>query len=219
MTRSINRDVDDELIDETWTEDEVRWYVLGPFDGKIPGLVRRVRRILDVSQRGLAAILDVSQSVVARWETGRVSPRACVLHDLLRMAGLTVAIQDENGVEVTSMRDDGGRDTGGRRYPAHVDLTVRGWWVPRGVESTMADHSLWTHRSRARKIPLVRFRTCPVLRRIERRLHGTPEDHPSLHQLVAEAVHLDEVKAERRDRARGGRPWPPVMGAAIPRSA
>ena len=55
MARSFNRDVDDDRIDETWTEDEIGWYLMGPFDGKIPGLVRRVRRILDVSQRGLAA--------------------------------------------------------------------------------------------------------------------------------------------------------------------
>ncbi len=219
MARSFNRDVDDDRIDETWTEDEIGWYLMGPFDGKIPGLVRRVRRILDVSQRGLAALLEVSQSVVARWETGRVSPRASVLHDLLRMAGLTAEIHDEDGVEVTPMRDDGGRDQAGRRFPAHVDLTVHGWWVPRRVQSTMADYLLWTHRSRARRTPQVRFRTCPVLRRIERMLHGTPEDHPGLRQLVAEAVHLDEVRADRRDRARGGRPAPPVMGGGLPRSA
>ena len=87
MARSYNRDVDDDRIDETWTEDEIGWYLMGPFDGKIPGLVRRVRRILDVSQRGLAALLEVSQSVVARWETGRVSPRASVLHALLTDGG------------------------------------------------------------------------------------------------------------------------------------
>lgn len=219
MAGSFNRDVDDDLIDETWTPQEVKWYLMGPFDGKIPGLVRRVRRILDVSQRGLAAILEVSQSVVARWETGRVSPRASVLHHLLRLAGLTMAIQDENGVEVMPMRDDGGRDTGGRRYPAHVDLTVRGWWVPRGVQSTMADYTLWTHRSRARKTPLVQFRTCTALRWIERLLYGTPDDHPARHQLVAEAVHLDEAAAQRRELARRGRSWPPAMGSTFPHSA
>ena len=216
---SYNRDVDDDRIDETWTPDEIGWYLMGPFDGKIPGLVRRVRRILDVSQRGLAALLDVSQSVVARWETGRVSPRASVLHALLEMAGLTVEIHDEDEAEVTPMRDDGGRDQGGRRFPAHVDLTVRGWWVPRRVQSTMAAYSLWTHRSGARKIPQVRFRTCPVLRNIERLLYGTPDDHPALPQLVAEAVHLDDVRADRRALARGGRSQPPGMGAALPRSA
>ena len=71
-----------------WSAEEVEWYAMGPFDGGIPGTVRRVRRILDVSQRGLAAIIGVSQSVVARWETGRTSPRASVLQQLLRLAGL-----------------------------------------------------------------------------------------------------------------------------------
>ena len=220
MATNVNRDGDDDLIDETWTEDEVQWYLMGPFDGKVPGLVRRVRRILGVSQRGLAAFIEVSQSVVARWETGRVSPRVSVLHRLLQMAGLTTVIHDEDGVEVGSMREDGARDMGGRRYPAHVDLTVRGWWVPRHVQSTMAEYPLWIRRSRARRIPRVRFRTCLALRMIERLMDGTPEDHPGLHQLVAEAVHLDELAAERRERARSGRPWPPPdTGGGVPRSA
>ena len=60
------------------TQAELEWLAMGPLDGGIPGLVRRVRRILDVSQRGLAALLGVSQSVVARWETGRTSPRSSV---------------------------------------------------------------------------------------------------------------------------------------------
>ncbi len=218
MTGSINRDIDDDRIDETWTEQEVEWYLMGPFDGKIPGLIRRVRRILDVSQRGLAALLEVSQSVVARWETGRVSPRASVLHALLRMARLTVEIQDEAGDEIGPMRDDGARDRGGRRFPAHVDLTVRGWWVPRGAAST-AFYDLWIQRSRTRNVPLVRFRTCPWRRMVERRLFGKPDDHPSLRQLGAEARHLDDLKADRRQRARGGRVWPTALSADTPRSA
>ena len=71
---------------EDWTEAELEHYLLGPFDGEIPGLVRRVRRILDVSQRGLAAMLGISQSQVARWETRRTSPRADLLTELLRLA-------------------------------------------------------------------------------------------------------------------------------------
>ena len=51
-----------------WSEAEREWWWMGPFAGQVPGLVRRVRRILDVSQRGLAALLGVSQSVVARWD-------------------------------------------------------------------------------------------------------------------------------------------------------
>ncbi|WP_210650265.1 helix-turn-helix domain-containing protein [Nocardioides sp. SYSU D00065] len=181
---------------EGWSEEELEWFLMGPMDGGIPGLVRRIRRVLDVSQRGLAAIMDVSQSVVARWETGRTSPRADVLHELLRIAGLRPGVRDaETGEEVEPMRNDGARDRGGRRYPAHVDLDVVGWWSPRASGST-ADFAAWRRRSRARRDPAVRFHTS--YRRLHRLLHGTPVDHPSLAQLVAEAVHLDEVREQRR---------------------
>ena len=190
-----------------WTDEEVQWYLMGPFDGGIPGLVRRIRRILDVSQRGLAVILEVSQSVVARWETGRTSPRASVLQQLLRLAGLRASIRDdETGEEVEPMRDDGARDRGGRRCPAHVDLAVNGWWYPRGAEST-AEFLLWRQRSRARREPAIRFHTSPFLRRIHRMLSGTPDDHPSLSQLAAEAEHVDEVRQERRERIWATSPW------------
>ena len=39
------------------TEEELLWLHMGPFDGGLAGLVRRIRRILDVSQRGLAELL------------------------------------------------------------------------------------------------------------------------------------------------------------------
>ncbi|MBC2933260.1 helix-turn-helix domain-containing protein [Nocardioides sp. zg-1228] len=191
-----------------WTEQEWEWFEMGPFDGGIPGLVRRVRRILEVSQRGLAALIDVSQSVVARWETGRTSPRACVLHELLRMAGLTVTYRDEEtGEEVTPMRDDGARTHGGSRFPAHADLRATGWWTPRPLMTTMVEYHRARDRSRARRDPSIRATTCPFWRRLLRLVHGTPDDHPSVWQLAAEAEHLDERREERlgvpvRHRAR-----------------
>ena len=190
---------------EGWTDEEVEVYLMGPFAGGIPGLVRRIRRILDVSQRGLAAVLDVSQSVVARWETGRTSPRASVLLHLLKLVGLRVKLHSiETGEVVEPMRDDGARDRGGRRYPAHVDLSVTGWWVPRRVHSS-ADFLSWRQRSRARRDPAIRFHTS--LKLLYRLLDGTPVDHPSLTQLRAEAVHLDEVREERRRQIVAERPW------------
>ena len=186
-----------------WTDAEWEWFDMGPFDGGIPGLVRRVRRILDVSQRGLAALLDVSQSVVARWETGRTSPRANMLHYLLGMAGLRASFHDEEtGAEVEPMRDDGARRHDGNRFPAHTDLRVTGWWIPSNVESTMTEYYEWRDRSRARRDPMIRFRTCPHLRRLYRLMYGTPDDHPSLDQLVAEAMYLDEQRDERRAQRR-----------------
>ena len=187
-----------------WTDEEVEYYLMGPFDGEIPGLVRRIRRILDVSQRGLAAVLDVSQSVVARWETGRTSPRADVLHHLLKLAGLRARFErTETGEEVEPMRDDGARDRAGRRYPAHVDLTVTGWWCPRAAEST-GDLLVWHRRSRARRDPAIRFHTS--LKQLYRMIDGTPIDHPSLQQLVAEALHLDDVREQRRRQILADRP-------------
>ena len=178
-----------------WSTEEVEWYLMGPFEGGVPGLVRRIRRILDVSQRGLAALIDVSQSVVARWETGRTSPRVSVVLQLFRLAGLRAAVHDvESGEVVEPMRDDGARDRADRRYPAHVDLRVTGWYVPRGLECT-AEPARWRQRSRELEEPYVRHHTSAYLRRLQRRVFGTPVDHPSARQLVAEAVHLDEVRA------------------------
>lgn len=183
-----------------WTEAEVEYYLLGPFDGEVAGLVRRVRRILDVSQRGLAAILGISQSQVARWETSRTSPRAAVVVELLRLARLRVVLhQQETGKEVEPMRDDGARDRARRRYPAHVDLEVTGWWTPRGALMTGQD-ARWRARSRRWETPGVRYHH-RAWKHVLRDLFGTPVDHPARHQLVAEAFHLDET----REDARAGR--------------
>lgn len=185
---------------EDWTEAELEYYLLGPFDGEVPGLVRRIRRILDVSQRGLAAILGISQSQVARWETRRTSPRADVLAELLRLAKLRVSLHDEEtGEAVEPMRDDGARDRARRRFPAHVDLEVTGWWTPR--DSMMTGQCLrWQARSRRWQVPYVRYHH-RWWKQVFRTLRGTPVDHPSKQQLIAEAFHLDEVREERRRRA------------------
>ncbi|MBC2934789.1 helix-turn-helix domain-containing protein [Nocardioides sp. zg-1228] len=185
-----------------WTDDEVEWYLMGPFDGGVPGLVRRIRRILDVSQRGLAAMIGVSQSVVARWETGRTSPRVSVMQHLLGLAGLGSTVHDaDSGEVVEPMRDDGARDRGGRRYPAHVDLKATGWYVPRGLECT-PEPARWRRASRARREPLVLHHTSPYWRWLQRRVFGTPVDHPASRQLAAEAEHLDEVREARQQQWR-----------------
>ena len=171
-----------------WTQAERDYWFMGPFDGGTPGMVRRIRRIL-----------DVSQSVVARWETGRTSPRACVVERLLRLARLKVTVRDEDGREVGPMRADGARTHGGSRFPAHVDLRATGWWVPRRLRAmTSIEAYAWRDRSRRVGDPAVRYRLSPFWKGIERRLHGTPDDHPALYQLVAEVRFLDERREERR---------------------
>src|SRR5687768_7618333 len=182
------------------TQEELQWLHMGPCDGGLAGLIRRIRRILDVSQRGLADLLGVSQSVVARWETERTSPRVSVLQQMLRLAGIAVVVHDEESGEIVEpMRADGARQRNGSRYPAHVDLRVTGWWVPRAHRRmTSIAHFTSIDRSRRVGAPSVRYRTCPRRRRIERMLSGTPVDHPAFHQLRAEAEHLDEVREARR---------------------
>ena len=119
------------------------------------------------------------------------------------MAGLRTSVHDEEtGAEVEPMRDDGARRHGGNRFPAHTDLRVVGWWIPSHVESTMAEYGEWRNRSRARRDPMIRSTLCPHIRRLERLMYGTPDDHPSLQQLVAEAEHLDDRREQRRLSAR-----------------
>lgn len=183
-----------------WTEAEKEWWAMGPFPGGTPGFIRRIRRILDVSQRGLAAILDVSQSVVARWETGRTSPRVAMMQLLLGLARLEVTVRDGvSGEEVEAMRDDGARNRRGSRFPAHADLRVRGWWIPRSLRTwTSAEAYAWERRSRRAKDPAIGYRVSRYWKAIEREVWGTPVDHPALHQLVAEMEWRDEVREDWR---------------------
>ncbi|WP_374457221.1 helix-turn-helix domain-containing protein [Nocardioides sp.] len=205
FTQTITQTDVDPQERKDWTEAELEYYLMGPFDGEIPGLVRRIRRILDVSQRGLAGLLGISQSQVARWETRRTSPRTAVLVEMLRLAKVRIGLHhEESGKLVEPMRDDGARDRALRRYPAHVDLEVAGWWEPRDAMMT-ADGMRWRARSRRWGIPAVRYHH-PFWKQVFREVRGTPVDHPARHQLVAEAVHLDEVREERLRRTA---PLPP----------
>jgi transcriptional regulator with XRE-family HTH domain len=160
--------------------------------GGVSGLVRRVRRTLGISQRGLAQRLRVSQSTVARWETGRTVPAADELVLMLTLAGLRMVVLDAEGDEVTPMRADGARDRGGRRVPAHADVYATDWWTPRD-SSTHASHIQTWCRSRARKDPDIRYRL-GWRREIFRTIWGTPVDHLSHHQLVAEVEWLDQQR-------------------------
>ena len=184
-----------------WTQAERDYWFMGPFDGGVPGMVRRVRRILDVSQRGLAAILEVSQSVVARWETGRTSPRASVVERLLQLARLRVTVHDEDGQEVGPMRAAGARTRGGNLFPAHVDLRATGWWVPRRLRAmTDVEAFAWRDRSRRAGDPAVRYHLSPFRKWIVGERRGIPDDHPALLQLAAEVQFLDERREAWRPR-------------------
>lgn len=149
-----------------------------------PGLIRRVRRRAKLSQRELAHELGVSQSAVAKWETGRTTPTARMLGKVLKLGELRVVAVKANGDRVLPMKTLAARDAGGRRYPAHAFVWAEGWWAPEGAEMT-AWFTPILARSAELELPRVRYsRTwgpCrpPTLADLD--------DHPTWPELVAEA--------------------------------
>lgn len=149
-----------------------------------PGVVRRVRRAADLSQRELAALLGVAQSTVARWETGHISPHVTTLQAMLDLADLRLVLVDGVGRLVEPMQDDRVRDRAQRRLPAHLDPYARDWWTPRGSYPMPHFSETW-RRSRRLAIPGVGYQQRGFWRDLMRRLQGIPDDHPSRALLVA----------------------------------
>ncbi|WP_199907677.1 helix-turn-helix domain-containing protein [Nocardioides terrigena] len=157
------------------------------------GLVRRVRRRLDVSQRGLAELLGVEASRVARWETGRTPPGVGELEAVLALVGLRLVAVDAEGEVVDPMSEEAVRDRAGRRYPAHADLRTAGWWIPPGSWLTGragADE----RRSAALGDPQVYY-DLGWQRDAVRHFYGVPDDHLTLARILA---RLRAQDAERR---------------------
>ena len=150
----------------------------------VPGLIRRARRCADLSQRGLAARLGVSQSKVARWETGRVCPSVVDVGRVLSAAGLRLVTLDAEGGSVTPMSGQAIRDRAGRRFPAHVDPRPQDWWVPDGLHLT-AMYAGAHRRSQRLGIPQMRYHR-RHWRALVRLAHGEPDDHPTRAQVLAE---------------------------------
>lgn len=100
----------------------------------IAGLVRRARRIADMSQRQMARFAKVAPSTVGKVETGAIVPSVDVLARLLGVAGLYLIVVDQNGHVVEPMADrEDIRDGAERRYPAHLDVILDPepgeWWA------------------------------------------------------------------------------------------
>ncbi|NNG19059.1 helix-turn-helix transcriptional regulator [Naumannella sp. ID2617S] len=92
----------------------------------VAGMVRRVRRRLDLSQRDLAERLEVAHSTVARWESGERDIRSTDLVRLLALAELRLEVRDDEDEVVAPMHGaDAVRDRGGRQLPAHLDAEAR----------------------------------------------------------------------------------------------
>lgn len=151
---------------------------------EVSGLIRRVRRLAKFSQRQLAQELGVSQSAVAKWETGRTSPSARMLARVLQVVELTLAAVKVSGERVLPLKVAVARDAANRRYPAHAFVWAEGWWAPPGAETTAYfDQILF--RSEDLELPLVRYSRWwqaarpPTLADLA--------DHPTWPELVAEA--------------------------------
>ena len=163
---------------------------------EISGLIRRVRRLAKWSQRELAHELGVSQSAVAKWETGRTSPSAHMLARVLHLVKLSLAAVKQGGTQggtqggerggeiVAPMKVPTARDAADRRYPAHTFVWTEGWWAPEGAEMTAwLDQILC--RSKDLGLPRVRYsRRWGAWRRPTT---ADIADHPTWSELVAEA--------------------------------
>jgi transcriptional regulator with XRE-family HTH domain len=155
----------------------------------LPGVLRRIRRMADLSQRELAERCSVSQSTVARAESARQDLTVRVLEVAARLAGLRLALLDDDGREVTGMAEDTVRDMGGRRFPAHLDTRYSDehWW--HGPHRYSRDQPWYTFDRDRRMRDLYRGRD------------GVPTDH----QLPQPGDSPRERAEERLSSARRAR--------------
>jgi len=174
-----------------------------PFD--LPGILRRIRRTADLSQRELAERLGVSKSAVAAAEDGTRGLDARTLASAARLARLRLALVDEEGREVSSMTGDAVRDHAGRRFPAHLDTRY-------------GDEDWWHGDERySREQPWYTFDRVRDTRDFWRGRQGTPDDHqvprpggsPAERRAARQReawVRREEAAQRRRDEHRGPEP-------------
>jgi transcriptional regulator with XRE-family HTH domain len=100
----------------------------------LSGIVRRVRRKADMSQRELAKHAHVSPALVGGIETGERIPSLPALQRILNAANYQLVVVDADGrlvipLEVWQDTADGAD----RRYPAHLDTILDPefgeWWA------------------------------------------------------------------------------------------
>ena len=168
-------------------------------DELVPGLLRRVRRLADMSQRELARAAGMSAAAVGRAEAGG-DLRVGQLVRIAALAGLRLALVDHRGTEVTPMRADAVRDAARRSFPAHLD-TRHGdedWWGG-------------PHRPRLRP-PRHTFDRDRDLRDARRRASAVPDDDhtPQDSDSLADRAAARRVQAAHRAderRAEAHRVW------------
>jgi transcriptional regulator with XRE-family HTH domain len=182
-------------------------------DFDVPGVLRRIRRSADLSQRDLADRCGVSHSVIAHAECGKRDLPTNLLERAAGLAGLRLAVLDRNGVEVTGMTADGARDRGHRRFPAHLDTrhSDEGWW--HGPERYSRPPPWFTFDRERQK------------RDARRRATGTPEDHhvpqPGDSPAERKAARVRAARERKREelerrRAAGELPELPTFTCCCP---
>lgn len=155
----------------------------------LPGALRRIRRLADLSQRELARVTGVSQSAIAQAESGRRDLPVVALSTAADLAGLRLALLDRDGADVPGMAPDRARDLGRRRFPAHLD----------------PQHSDEFSRSyeprRDRPEPWFTFRRDREARDFRRQRDGTPVDHPRYDAGSAPSARASARRAARQRAA------------------
>jgi transcriptional regulator with XRE-family HTH domain len=131
----------------------------------LAGVLRRIRRTGDWSQRQLADRIGSSKTAVAAAESGTRDLPVSVLARAAAAIGGRLAVLDASGDELAPMDPDAVRDAAGRWFPAHLD-TRHGdedWW-----------HDAHRYSRRRPEYTFDRDRD----RRDGRRCRaGTPDDH------------------------------------------
>lgn len=164
-----------------------------PFE--LCGALRRIRRVADLSQRGLADAAAIPLATLAHAEAGTRDLAVGALARAAAVAGLRLAIVDSSGGEVEPMSAAAVRDLGGRRFPAHLD-TARSDEVRRLDEPR-----------RDRPETSFTFGRDRSARDARRRRTGTPPDHHAVVPGDSPAARREErrlaaarARADERER-------------------
>jgi transcriptional regulator with XRE-family HTH domain len=151
----------------------------------LPGVLRRVRRIADLSQRELAVAVGISPSAVGSAESGARDLPLSVVARIAEVAALRLSLVDGDGGEIAGMVDNTVRDAAGRRFPAHLDTRY-------------SDDRWWHGPDRKyRTQPWYTFDRCRDVRDRNRERVGTPDDHQR-----PQPGDAPGQRAEERRRAR-----------------
>jgi transcriptional regulator with XRE-family HTH domain len=178
----------------------------GPFH--LGSVVRRIRRIADLSQRDLARALGISVGAVAQAETGERDLPASVLARAAELAGLRLALVAGDGAEVPGMTADAVRDRVGRHFPAHLDVRYgdQDWW--HGDERYDRVRPWYTFdRSRSVR-DTWRTRTGTPDDHQQPRAGDSPRDRAGARAAAAAAARVARARAAREERVRRGLPDP-----------